>query len=87
MQGLGLTREDFKEEISAEVFPDNWLAVRIFDDLSTQWRVGMNGPTGLDYGVIPAVLRARGIPRKEWNTIFDAIRVMEPVALQEIHRP
>lgn len=31
-------------------------------------------------------MRMHGIPRAEWPEIFDAIRLMEGAALDEIHR-
>lgn len=68
-----------------EVFPDNWLAVNVFRDMGTQWRVGMNGPTGLDYNVFPIIARARGISRREWSELLTMIQVMEDEALRVIH--
>jgi hypothetical protein len=55
-------------------------------DLDTQWRTGPCGVTGLDYGVIPNVMRMRGLPRKQWPEVFDLIRVMEGVALPLINQ-
>lgn len=48
----------------------------------TQWRVGMSGPYGLDYNVLPFALRACGIPRADWPDTFDGVRVAESVALE-----
>lgn len=50
--------------------------------MSTQWRVGMAGATGLDYGALPEVLRMSGIARGEWPDIFEGIRIMEDAALE-----
>jgi hypothetical protein len=72
------------EEVSGppvEVWPDNWTAVQTFIAMSTQWRVGMAGATGLDYGVLPAVLRLTGVPVKERSQAFEGIRVMEDAVL------
>lgn len=41
----------------------------------TQWRVGMNGATGLDYGGVQAVMQMRGI--EDTNDCLDRIQVME----------
>jgi len=49
--------------------------------LTTQWRVGFAGATGLDYGVLPTVFRLIGVPRAQWSRLFDDIRVMERGAL------
>lgn len=66
------------------MWPDNWTAVLVFESLSTQWRVGMSGPTGLDYAVLPTVLRLAAVPRAEWADTFECIRVMEVAALEKM---
>ncbi len=45
----------------------------------------MNGPTGLDYGVLQDILRLRGVPQAQWSELFDAIQMMEAAALSTIH--
>jgi len=85
MAGLGLTPEDFAAEAAVEIWPDNWHAVQTFELMQTQWRMGPSGPSGLDYGVLPTVLRFSGVPRGEWPTFLDDLRVMEAAALAEIH--
>ena len=64
-----------------EVWPENWLAVQVFTRLMTQWRTGMNGPTGLDYGAIPMVLELLDVPRSDWQEVFRGLQVMEVAAL------
>jgi hypothetical protein len=49
--------------------------------MSTQWRVGMNGATGLDYNTIPVVGRALGYKKKQINEMFPDLQVMENEAL------
>lgn len=72
------------------VWPENWPAFCVFSALQTQWRIvsGMGGRryTGLEYASIPAVFAAHGIKKKKRSEIFDAIRVMEIAALNEINR-
>ena len=75
----GLRPEDVATSI--EIWPDNEQAFRLFDALSTQWRIGMAGATGLDYMAIPVTLRLQGIPRAEWQQLFEDIRTMEAAAL------
>jgi len=82
---FGLSSRDFGEGDGIPVWPDNWLSVRIFNALCTQWRVGMNGPTGLDYGAIPVVLQLKQIPETDWPDLFDDICVMEQAALSTMH--
>lgn len=69
-----------------EVWPDNLAAVNVFICLSTQWRTGMTGPTGLDYAAIPEVMRMSSLPRSEWPEVFECIRVMEDAALEQIRK-
>jgi len=78
----GLTVEEANPP--TEVWPDNVLSFNTFVAMSTQWRTGMAGPTGLDYGALPDVLRLTQVPRREWAQIFDDIRTMEDAALSTI---
>lgn len=68
------------------MWPENFAAVELFVKLGTQWRMGPTGPIGLDYGCLPAVMRLEQIPRGEWSDLFDAIRVMEAAALDEMRK-
>lgn len=54
--------------------------------MGTQWRVSASGPVGLDYQALPFVLRMMRIPRKDWPRVWDAVRVCEFAALDEIHK-
>jgi len=54
----------------------------VFIVMDTQWRVAFGGRTGLDYNVLPAVMRMHGIPRSQWHDVFECLRVMEGEALQ-----
>jgi hypothetical protein len=69
-----------------DIWPDNVHAVNAFVAMSTQWRVGMSGATGLDYTALPGVLRLTGIPRADWPGVFDGIRVMEDTALETMRK-
>ena len=55
LASYGLTEADFADEDTVHVWPENWLAVEVFASLLTQWRVGMAGMVGLDYGVLPTM--------------------------------
>lgn len=76
----GLLPDDI-DRSAFEVWPDNLPAVETFIALSTQWRTGALGVTGLDYGVLPAVLRIRAIPEPDWADLFDHLQVIESEAL------
>lgn len=78
---FGLSKEDIPDEI-IEVFPDNWDSFLVFDGMSTQWRAGAMGATGLDYNVIPLVAKSIGVKGKEVSYILPDIRVMESEALK-----
>lgn len=79
----GLSRADYEERV--DVWPDNEISWSVFVQLSSQWRVGMSGPTGLDYTPIPFVLEVNGIPRDQWRAVFDDVRAMEKAAVKEMH--
>lgn len=47
-----------------------------------QWRVGMNGPTGLDHTAVHADIRSLRLPRAEADLLFADIRAIERYALE-----
>lgn len=84
----GMTAEQaahFAASADEAVWPENWQAVDVFCAVSTQWRHGYAGPTGLDYAVLPAVLDLAGVVMDERADVFHAIRVMESEALERMH--
>ncbi|QTH12467.1 DUF1799 domain-containing protein [Pseudomonas corrugata] len=76
---FGFSPEDYDETI--EVWPDNWPSFLVMDAMGTQWRTGVCGATGLDYGVLPSVMRLVGVPPKDRSGVFQDIRVMESEAI------
>lgn len=81
----GCTPEDYLgSDEPIGVWPDNWDAVNLFVAMLTQWRMGFSGRTGLDYGVVPTVLRLLGIARSSWPDLFQDLRVMEQAALTQM---
>lgn len=64
-----------------EVWAINLPAIETFIAMSTQWRTGAIGATGLDYGALPAVLRLRAIPKAEWPDLFEQLQIIESEAL------
>jgi Phage related hypothetical protein (DUF1799). len=54
--------------------------------MATQWRIGMNGPTGLDYNVLPEMWRLFSVKKKDRETVFFDIQEMERVALSVMAR-
>lgn len=49
--------------------------------MSTQWRVGFNGATGLDYGVLPEMWRRLKVPTDQRDEAFAGLRAIEIAAL------
>ncbi|GAB3763466.1 hypothetical protein GCM10028796_17000 [Ramlibacter monticola] len=70
-----------QQRVEFEVWPENWQSFELFASLSTQWRVGMNGPTGLDYSVLHRELDDLGLSGDERQQTKADIRVMEQEAL------
>jgi len=67
------------------VYLDNVIPVSVFADMLTQWRVGMNGATGLDFGVLPTIPAIRRIKDDdEYDDVFECLRIMESAALKEM---
>lgn len=59
-----------------EIWAENWAAYRVFSSMLTQWRTGMNGPTGLDYAALQAVMNIHGVA--------DQQQMLEDIGLMEI---
>ena len=62
------------------------MSIGVFIAMSTQWRVGMAGATGLDYGALPVVMRLAGVPVAERAGVFESIRILEDVALEVMRK-
>lgn len=63
-------------------WPENEQAILLFNDLSTQWRGGAGGATGLDYAAAYPLMDRRAASPEEWEDLFYALRVMESAALE-----
>ena len=66
------------------MWPDNNAAFILFNNLSTQWRIGMGGPAGLDYAAVYPLLDRAAKDPQEWDELFSDIQVMEGAALKQI---
>jgi hypothetical protein len=82
----GLRPEDFAEDWTVELWPDNLIAANVFITMGTQWRVGPGGAYGLDYGTLPAVMDMLGVQAADRAEVLDAIRTMEDAALEEMRK-
>jgi hypothetical protein len=87
----GLSLEDFSaEEIASwgigdiEIWHENWRSFQLFNSMQTQWRVGMNGRTGLDYSALSELWRRLKIPVSERDDLFADLQHMEIAALTQM---
>lgn len=54
--------------------------------MRTQWRTGMNGPTGMDYGLpLTRVMRNLRVPTDRRDDVFSDLQLMESAALSAIY--
>lgn len=81
---IGIALEDVQDNSVVGIWPENEAAVRLFSVMDKQWNVGMGGPVGLRYEVMPMLFRLLGIKRDEQLDVFDAVRIMEREALQQM---
>lgn len=81
MARFGLRPEDYPEE-EFGVWPENWQVFDIFLSMQTQWRIGANGPIGLDYAALESLFRMNGIKRKQQRDHLEAMQIMERAALK-----
>ena len=77
---------DEAEPLPIEIWPENYQAYGVFSALGTQWRIGMNGPTGLDYNVLPLIEKRLQVPEEDSADLFECLRIMENEALDEMRR-
>lgn len=71
--------EDVEEDV--ELWAINEPSFAVFDSMSTQWRAGMAGATGLDYSALPAVMDLLGLEGEQRTQAFRDVRIMEREAL------
>lgn len=65
------------------LWPECLPVFNFWNAVQTQWRVGMNGATGLDYQGVEACMSMRAIPKKERPELFALVQAMERAALDE----
>lgn len=75
-----MSLDDLEEEV--ELWAVNAEAFSVFNSMSTQWRSGMGGATGLDYGVLPVVMDLEGVEADDRQHVFRDVRTMEQEALK-----
>lgn len=84
LAGTAYRVEDYPEP-HVEVWDENWDALSLFMTYSTQWRIGMNGPVGLDYNVFHHAMDRKGIVGDEFDKLIQDLGTIEQAALLKIH--
>lgn len=85
LAAFGFTPEDYANE-RIEIWPENQQAINLFISISTQWRVGAGGPTGLDYNVLFTRMARMDLSDERHEQLFDDIRVIESEALAILNK-
>ncbi|AAZ29264.1 hypothetical protein [Escherichia phage e4/1c] len=77
-----MRRSDYEDEEPEELHFDDdmMLAWTVYQAASTQWRVGMNGATGIDYSVLPFLFDVYNVKDKEMT--LNDLRILECKALE-----
>lgn len=80
---LAGVRVEIAPDPDTEVWPDNWVPMRVIQAMATQWNVGMTGRLlGLRYEAMPFVLGALQVRRADRADVFQAVQVMEAEILK-----
>lgn len=71
------------QEVNCTLWRENVSVFRLFEAVSTQWRVGMAGPTGFDYPAVFATMDRlfRALGEEKRDAMFMDLQVMESEAL------
>ncbi|EHK64776.1 DUF1799 domain-containing protein [Achromobacter arsenitoxydans] len=80
-----MTPEDVAGD-PVEIWPENLAAFELFVALRSQWRVGMAGATGLDYGVMFHKMDRMDLAPDRYEELEDQMRVLEHAALDEMSK-
>lgn len=81
----GLSLDDVQNQ-AVEVWAEHWQAVELFQQMSSQWRVGVGGAVGLDYGVLFKLMDLQDIDKSRKLEILPQIQICEAAALEIMHR-
>lgn len=85
LEASGFTLEDFASD-PVDCLPDNEQAYLLFEALSTQWRVGAGGPTGLDYNIMYRMMDRMRLSDEDYQLVELDLQILESHALAEMHR-
>jgi len=81
-----VVEEPDEEPESFGILPENVDALNWFLLMQTQWRVGMNGLTGMDYGVFLQWAKEEGVKRLDRVWLLGDLRMMEGEYLATLYQ-
>ena len=81
-----MVEEPDEEPDSFGILPENVDALNWFLLMQTQWRVGMNGLTGMDYGVFLQWAKEEGVKRLDRLWLLGDLRMMEGEYLATLYQ-
>ncbi len=76
-----------KKEIQIyEVLPSNWLSIKIFIDIQTQWRIDQGVIFGLDYNAVDFIFRLKKKKIKKPLEILADLQVLEAKIVETLNK-
>jgi len=84
LAAFGLTLDDVAAD-PVDIWPEHVQAFELFNFMGTQWRIGMSGPTGLDYGVMYRKMDRMKLSDEGFDQLEADVMLMERTALACIH--
>lgn len=66
------------------MWPENWPAWQLFQQLAGQWRAGVGGVYALDYTALFMRMERMRLADDAWDALFQDVRVLEGAALEQI---
>ena len=82
--GLPAEMAEYFHEEKTKVWLIHQPVLNVFNSLATQWRLGIKGPSGIDYSVLPVVMDLHNINQQDRAQLFADLQVMESAALEQM---
>lgn len=79
-QAFNIVTDEATKSPHFEVWEENWETVEMFLRLQTQWRVGMQGPIGLDYVAAKWLFSLYQVEKP--SEMLEDLQVMEAAVLE-----
>lgn len=87
LAAFGLEPETPLDRQVCEIWPENWLPVKVFSRMTSQLIVGgMGGVIGIQYGSIPVVMRGLQLSAAERAEVWDVFQIMEQHMVQILNK-